>query len=151
MIELTLKGKVVVGFLGALLVIMLYSWMGGSSIAPPPVIDGGDGEPLPPSGTATGFYKVPPQDAQQLINTKKNLIVIDCSIGGADFIAGNSLPNAIWSVDPSAFYMQRTNILLYANDDSTSTDYAKALIGKLFGEIYVLMGGYGAWIAWTGG
>jgi len=142
MIELEKKGKIVIGCFIALSIFGLHSWMGTSTMQAPPV------GTTYHSGVAVGYYQVPPQDAEQLINKKENLVVADCSVNGNDFKEGRVLPRAVWAPDASTFYNQHKNVLIYSDSSERSLNYAHDLVGKLYGEIYVLLGGYQAWSGW---
>lgn len=142
MIEITSKGKVIVGFFVSLLILLIYFNMNASTMKPM------SRETGTPEGSVTGFYKVSPQDAEQLLKQNPSMIVVDCSATAIDFIAGRKLPKAVWSPDARVYYNQRIVLLIYGSSDDESTDYARSLVGKMYGEIYVLMGGYQAWHNW---
>lgn len=139
-IELTKRGKIVV----AVLIIVIIGTLVASRPLTINISNGGGYQP----GAVTGFYKVPPQDAQQLLNSNPSLIIVDCTPGGDNYQNDNKIPKAIWSTDSSAFYNQRISILIYSTPDDYAFNYAKSLIGKAYGEIYVLIGGIEAWNNW---
>lgn len=143
-IELEPKGKVFVGFLIVLGVLIFMSTRTSTIVLPESVYTG---ETVLP-GSVEGFYRIPPQDAEQLITSNPSVVIVDCNTAGTSFLAGERLPNAIWSPDASVYYGQRMTLLLYSTPDDTAVDYARNLVGKMYGEIYVLTGGYQAWYNW---
>jgi len=99
-------------------------------------------------GTVTGFYQAPAQDIEQLITGNPSAIVIDCSSSSNDFMAGDKLPRAVWSPDVSIYYGQNMELILYSNPPDYAIDQARSLVGKMYGSVYVLTGGYSAWENW---
>ena len=144
MIELEPKGKIFIVFL-IVVGSMLFLATRSTPTNLPASIYEGDGH-VP--GTTAGFYNAPPQDVEQVINSNPSTVVVDCSASGADYLAGRRLPNAMWSPDASIYYGQNMELVLYSTPDTVALNYAKDLVGKMYGNIYVLTGGQQAWFDW---
>lgn len=145
MIELETKGKVVVSFLIILGVIFFLSTRTSNVALPEGVFYSGGTLP----GSVEGFYRAPPQDIEQLIDSNPSAVVVDCDPTGVNYIAGKRLPRAVWSPSAKIYYGQHMTMILYSSSDETSINYARSLVGKMYGSIYMLTGGYQAWEGWV--
>jgi rhodanese-related sulfurtransferase len=96
------------------------------------------------------YIDVSPLEAKNLIDTKKDLIVIDVSPNYANghlpgavsyYLGDGSLDRAIPSLDKNKPY------LVYCHVDSVAISGAKKLIAAGFKEVYRLEGNYAAWVA----
>ena len=140
-IELEPKGKVFIMFLIILGAITFLSTR-STDVTPPAGVGGNY------PGAITGFYRIPPQNAEQLMNENPSAVVVDCNPGGSDFISGKKLPRAVWSPDANIYVGQHMLLLLYSTPDNIAIDYARSLVGRTYGEIYVMEGGYQGWENW---
>lgn len=144
MIELEPKGKIFVVFLVVLGCMVFFGTRSATTSLPSSIFEGDSYIP----GTVEGFYKAPPQDIEQLLASNPLVVVVDCSTSGADYLAGRKLPNAVWSPDCKIYYGQNMELVLYSNPDEVAINYARDLVGKMYGRIYVLTGGQQAWQDW---
>ena len=140
MIELTKKGKIVVIGLASVGVMMLWLWATSVTINTP---NGG----LTP-GTITGFYRIDAQYGDHLINTEANLLVVDANTNSTLYLQGLMVTKAIWSTDPTMFYNSAKPIMVYSTPDDAAAEYCNGLVGKVYGQVYMMRGGYEGWYAW---
>jgi hypothetical protein len=47
------------------------------------------------------------------------------------------------------FYNNNKPMLVYSTPDSYAVTYCKALMGKVYGDVYLMQGGYEGWYAWV--
>ena len=144
MIEIEQKGYV---FLGILIILSSAVWLGTRTIPADLPAECYEKQNYVP-GSVEGFYRTPPQDIEQLINNNPSVVIIDCSSRSADFLAGKTLPNAKWSTTPSVYYGQNMVLILYSSNDDDAIDFATDLVGKMYGQVHVLLGGYPTWDTW---
>jgi len=144
MIELETKGKIFIVFLIILGSTLFLATRSTPTNLPANIYDGSSYIP----GTVEGFYNTPPQDIEHLLQTNPSVVVVDCSTSGADFLAGRKLPGAVWSPDAKIYYGQNMELVLYSTPDEVAINYARSLVGKVYGHIYVLTGGQQAWANW---
>jgi hypothetical protein len=140
-IELTKKGKVVVIGLACIGVVMLWLFASSSVITNP-----GDGSK---PGTITGFYRIDGQYGDHLINVEPNLLVVDANKNSTNYLHGFMVTKAIWSTDPSMFYNSQKPIMVYSTPDDAAAEYCTALVGKVYGQVYMMRGGYEGWYSWV--
>ena len=143
-IELEPKGKIFVVFLIIVGSMIFLSTRSTPTNLPSEFFEGDSHIP----GTVEGFYRAPPQDIEQLLQSNPSTVVVDCSTSGADFLSGRKLPNAVWSPDSKIYYGQNMELVLYSTPDEVAVNYARDLVGKMYGNIYVLTGGQQAWQDW---
>jgi len=144
MIELEPKGKIFIVFLIILGSAVFLGTRGPASNLPTELYEGAGYIP----GTVEGFYRAPPQDIEQVLISNPSSVVVDCSTSGSEFLSGRKLPNAVWSPDSKIYYGQNMELILYSTPDDVAVAYAKDLVGKMYGTIYVLTGGQQAWRDW---
>jgi rhodanese-related sulfurtransferase len=87
---------------------------------------------------------ISPEDAQELISTKPDLIIADVRGCDCDFDEEH-IPDAIWQVNPTLLYNTTNDILIYCQDGLSSVTFCKDLLNHTYGAIYVLEGGINAW------
>ena len=112
---------------------------------------------------ATEYKNVTPSKAYEVFtasnkegNEAKNLTIIDarrfdwtcdCTLD-PEFEAGH-LPGAILDKNPAAenYYNITTDIIVYTHEGSNekAQEFCNALIGHIYGKIYLLKGGYLSW------
>jgi len=144
MIELEMKGKIFIVFLIIVGSALFLATRSTPTNLPSDIYEGSGHIP----GTVEGFYRAPPQDIEQVLASNPSVVVVDCSTSGSDFLAGRKLPNAMWSPDSSIYYGQNMELVLYSTPDEVAVNYARNLVGKMYGNIYVLTGGQQAWRDW---
>jgi len=101
----------------------------------------------------TSFYtNVTCEQAYNLINTTKNLSVIDCrgleGCSTCQFNRGH-LPDAVMNSNPTTLYNTTNDILVYSIDGENGSIFCQDLIDHVYGKIYNLEGGYDAWEIFT--
>jgi len=102
-----------------------------------------------PVFTSTYFNKTP-EEAYNIINTTKNLTVIDCrGLEGCSICQFNKghLPGAELNENPNSLFNSTEDILVYSVDGTVGAIYCADLVGHVYGKIYNLAGGYDAWVA----
>jgi len=88
-----------------------------------------------------------PEDAYSEILQNDNFLVIDCRSCKCNYNGGH-LPNATWSTSAIDFFNTTYNLLVYDNDgQSESIDFCEKLLNNTTNEIFILDGGYNAWVA----
>jgi hypothetical protein len=139
-IELTTKGKIVVIAFAVLGVIALYGFASSGDIKVP--------EGFNP-GAQTGYYTIGGQYGDHLLNTVPNLVVVDCNSDNTNYLDGKLVTKAVWSTDSSMFINNNKPMLVYSTPDDAAVAYCKSLMGKVYGEVYMMQGGYEGWYAWV--
>ena len=104
----------------------------------------------------TTYTNITAEQAYNLINTTENLTIIDCrGLEGCSHCQFNQghLPGAELNDNPLTLYQNEsdyqntTDILVYSKNGTVGADFCSDLIGKVYGKIYNLEGGYEAWVA----
>ncbi len=93
-----------------------------------------------------GYKNITPEEAKNLIENDKNLLIIDVRICPCEFSEAH-IPGATWSTNPKKFYNTTHDLLIYSEDGKRSEDFCKRLVGHVYGKIYNLDGGIEAWKA----
>jgi len=103
------------------------------------------------NATQTKPYNISATDADELIKTNSNIIIIDCrgleGCSSCQFNRGH-LPSAEMNINPITLYNTSNDILVYSKDGTVGYyNYSIYLIGNVEGTIYNLESGYSAWAA----
>jgi hypothetical protein len=95
----------------------------------------------------TTYSGISPSNAYDLINTTKNLTIIDMRNCRCNY-EKNHLHGAIWDINPSSFYNTSNDLLVYDINGTQSIDFCKRLVNNVYGRIMYLEGGIDRWIEW---
>jgi len=139
-IELTKKGKVVVIGLATIGIMLLWLFASSSVLTNPSTV---------PPGTTTGFYKIDGQYGDHLINTNADLLIVDANTNSTLYLQGFYVTKAVWSTDPSVYFGTSRPIMVYSTPDDAAAAYCQGLMGKVYGQVYLMKGGYEGWYAWV--
>ena len=102
-----------------------------------------------PEKKLTSYYtNITCEEAYTLINTTKNLSVIDCrgleGCSSCQFNKGH-LPGAAMNSNPTTLYNTTNDILVYSKNGENGSKFCQDLINHVYGKIYNLEGGYNTW------
>jgi rhodanese-related sulfurtransferase len=103
---------------------------------------------MAPAAASFGYKDLSPAEAQNLVATEKDLVIIDVS----PYYANGHLPNAISiplsTLDSKIPALDRTKpYLVYCHGDAPSIAGAQKLVDAGFSPVYRLEGNYAAWVA----
>lgn len=143
-IEIQQKGYVFIGFIIMIICIAFFATR-STNVTPP------EGTYNNVNHFTKGFFRSPPQDIDQLIKSNPTATIVDCSSDNTYFSGNQKIPNAIWSRNPLTLYDRKETLILYSTDDgSESIEYAKELMNHVYGQVYILEGGFNAWQNYKG-
>jgi len=91
------------------------------------------------------YEEITPMQMENMY-VKDNFLVIDCTEPKTVYREAH-LPNAVWSPNPSLFFGQKNDIVVYnSNNEDTAISFCENLSGNVHGKIYYMKGGINAWL-----
>ena len=135
-----LKSTIVIAIV-AICVISVAIWTLSSGWALPATLT--NEQQIQPDYTLS-YGIISPEDAQELISAKPDLVIADVRSCDCDYDEGH-IPDAIWQVDSTLLYNTTNDILVYCQDGLSCGTFCKDLLNHTYGAIYALEGGINAW------